>query len=122
MDNKHHRDRILEKIPSVEHIICDVMLEMYIVETIEQKGFLPNLKTINRLPVSIKSLGERQKQKAILKLMDDMWTRVGTYRLVKPGVMDEEPCFYMPDELGAAITHSDKFNVKMMPLIYSPNC
>ena len=54
--------------------------------------------------------------------MDDMWRYVGTYRLVKPGVMDEEPCFYMPDEVGAAITHSDVFNVKMMPIIYSPNC
>ena len=122
LDNKRHRDEVLEKIPSVEHILCDVMLEMYIIETIEKRGYLPNLKTINRLPLSITQLGERQKLKKVLKLMDEMWRYVGTYRLVKPGVMDEEPCFYMPDELGAAITHSDTFNVRLLPLIYSPNC
>jgi tubulin--tyrosine ligase-like protein 12 len=122
MDNKHHRDQILDRIPSVEHIICDVMLEMYIIEMKEKKDFLPNLKTMNRLPLSLKTLGERGTKKRVLKALDNLWMYVGTYRLVKPGVMDEEPCFYMPDEVGTALSHSDTPNVRMMPFIYSPNC
>ena len=54
--------------------------------------------------------------------MEKAWRYIGTYRLVKPGVMDEEPCFYINDEVGSAITHSDTPNTRMMPFIYSPNC
>jgi tubulin--tyrosine ligase-like protein 12 len=35
--------------------------------------------------------------------------------------MDEEPCFYVTDEVGNAISHSDTPNAKMLPLIFSPN-
>jgi hypothetical protein len=123
MDNLQNRDQILNRIPSVEHIICDIMLDMYIIDTIEKKGFLPNLKTINRVPIDqFKTLGDRHKQQKILGLMDNLWRYCGTYRLVKPGVMDEEPCFYINDEVGSAISHSDNANVRMLPFIYSPNC
>lgn len=97
------------------------MLEMYIIEMREKRGFLPNLKTINRLPLNIKDLGDRVKQGKILKTFDNLWKYCGSYRLVKPGVMDEEPTFYINDELGSAITHSDTPNVKMAPMIFSPN-
>jgi len=122
LDNKHHRDVLLNNIPSVEHLVCDIMLEAYMLDTREEKGYLPNLKTINRVPITITDIGARTKEKNILKLMDNIWKYVGTYRLVRPGVMDEEPCFYINDEVGTSITHSDKPNTKMFPLIYSPNC
>ena len=54
--------------------------------------------------------------------MDKIWRYCGTYRLVKPGKMDQEPCFYIHDEVGNSITHSDSPNVKMAPFIFSPNC
>ena len=54
--------------------------------------------------------------------MDKMWRYVNTYRLMKPGVMDEEPTFYITDEVGNTLGHSDTPNMKMAPLIYSPNC
>lgn len=120
-DNLHHRDEILNRIPSLQYLKCDIMLEMYIVDTIENKKFLPNLRIINRLPLNVKQLGDRYKQQKVLKIMDLMWRYVGTYRLVKPGVMDEDPCFYIPDEVGCSITHSDTPNCRMMPFIYSPN-
>jgi len=46
----------------------------------------------------------------------------GQYRLAKPGVMDSDPTFFITDEVGCAISHSDKPNLKMVPFIYSPNC
>ena len=36
--------------------------------------------------------------------------------------MDEEPTFYITDEVGNAMSHSDTPNSKLAPLIYSPNC
>ena len=33
--------------------------------------------------------------------------------------MDEEPTFYINDEVGSAVSHSDSPNVKMVPFVYS---
>ena len=46
---------------------------------------------------------------------------MNTYRLVKPGKMDEEPTFYVNDEVGCAISHSDAPNTRLAPIIYSPD-
>lgn len=59
--------------------------------------------------------------------MDNMWRYVNQYRLTKPGpndntIMDEEPTFYINDEVGTSIMHSDAPNIKLVPIIYSPNC
>lgn len=121
IENKHGRDALLHNIPSVEHLVCDIILEAYILDTREHRHFLPNLKTINRIPIEVKDLGERTKEKKVLDINDKIWRYSGTYRLVKPGVMDEEPCFYINDEVGTSISHDDTPNSKMLPLIYSPN-
>lgn len=98
------------------------MLEFYLLDVRESKGFLPNLKTINKVPIELKGLEERTLEKKILKLMKGIWKLTNSYRLVKPGRMDEEPTFYINDEVGSSICHSDTPNTKMSPLIYSPNC
>mmetsp|Transcript_5490 Transcript_5490/g.9309 ORF Transcript_5490/g.9309 Transcript_5490/m.9309 type:complete len:283 (+) Transcript_5490:1147-1995(+) len=54
--------------------------------------------------------------------MDDLWKVTNTYRLMKPGKMDEEPTFYINDEVGTSVTHSDSPNCKLAPIIFSPNC
>jgi hypothetical protein len=120
--NQQHRDVLLHALPSLEHLVCDIMLEAYILDTREFRFFLPNLKTINRLPLAPKDLGLRRTERRILEIMDKMWAHVNSYRLVKPGKMDEEPTFYINDEVGNTIAHNDKPNSKMFPLIYSPNC
>ena len=122
MDNKHHRDELLKQLPELEHLKCDIMLEMYLVEMVKKSGMCQKLKTINRLPINIDELGDRRKEHLILDIMEKIWRYNGTYRLVKPGVMDEEPCFYINDEVGSSITHSDAPNTRMLPFIYSPNC
>ena len=121
LENKLHRDVLLHALPTVEHLVCDIMLEAYIIDTRPHRHYMPNLKTINKIDIGIKELDKRTKQKKIIETMNNLWRYVGTYRLVKPGVMDEEPCFYITDEVGTSITHSDTPNVRMLPLIYSPN-
>jgi len=37
----------------------------------------------------------------------------------EPSKMDTEPTFYMNDEVGSAISHSDSPNVRMVPFIWS---
>jgi len=51
-------------------------------------GFLPNLKTINRVSVDQTDIALRTKEKKLLDIMDKIWRYCGTYRLVKPGKMD----------------------------------
>ena len=97
------------------------MLEAYIIDTRPHRHFLPNLKTINRVPIEIKDLGARTKEKKVLGVMDKMWRVINSYRLVKPGKMDEDPTFYVNDEVGCSIVHSDAPNTKLAPLIFSPN-
>jgi hypothetical protein len=61
VENKKHRDELLHNIPSLENLICDLVLEVYILETRENKKFLPNLKTINKVPIEVTNIGERTK-------------------------------------------------------------
>ena len=51
-----------------------------------------------------------------------LWRYVNTYRLSKPGVIDEDPTFYIMDEVGTSIMHSDQPNCIVKPFIYSPDC
>ena len=83
---------------------------------------LPNLKTINRVPVSVTDISVRAKNMHTLPVYDKIWKYCNNYRLVRPGVMDEEPIFYINDEVGSAITHSDDPNVCMAPFIWIPDC
>lgn len=121
-DNKHHRDLLLHRLPTVEHLTCDIMLELYILDTREFRHFMPNLKSINKVPIELKVIEERTKEKKILEIMNKMWRYVQSYRLVKPGAMDEDPTFYINDEVGVSVAHNDKPNSVLAPLIYSPNC
>ncbi len=46
----------------------------------------------------------------------------GTYRVVTEEQMDEESAWYIMDEVGSSIKHSDKPNVALFPFVYSPDC
>ena len=44
-----------------------------------------------------------------------------TYRLVTEDQMDEENIWYVMDEVGSSISHSDTPNLAVHPFIYAPN-
>jgi tubulin--tyrosine ligase-like protein 12 len=50
-----------------------------------------------------------------------MWKICQTYRLMTSDKYDEDPIWYINDEIGSAINHSDKPNVALFPFIYSPS-
>jgi tubulin--tyrosine ligase-like protein 12 len=45
----------------------------------------------------------------------------GCYRLASTEQLDESSCWYVNDELGSSIPHSDKPKVKLVPFLYAPN-
>ena len=67
IENKKHRDELLNNMPQLEHLVCDIVLEVYILENREIKNLLPNIKTINKIPIEVKDLSERTKLKKILE-------------------------------------------------------
>jgi hypothetical protein len=91
-------------------LVCDLVLELYINEMRPKANggwMLPNLKTVNRIPVNITDIVQRTKNRKALEISDKIWQYCQNYRLVRPGVMDEEPIFYINDEVGSSISHSD---------------
>ena len=53
--------------------------------------------------------------------MTKIWMYAGTYRVVSEDQMDEENIWYIMDEVGSAMRHSDQPNMMVHPFIYSPN-
>lgn len=45
----------------------------------------------------------------------------GTYRVCSEEQMDEENIWYITDEVGSSIKHSDEPNLAVHPFIYAPN-
>ena len=86
---KHTLVDFLKKLQYVEKITCDETLEYYIILFREEKGFLPRIKEVNRVPIKITQKEQRDNEKLIRIVMDKIWMHVGTYRLVTEEQMDE---------------------------------
>lgn len=82
---------------------------------------MPELQEINGVPAKITDFAAREKERNIRKVLSKMWAYTGTYRLVTDDQMDEENVWYINDEVGCAMRHSDKPNFAMHPFIYAPN-
>jgi len=94
---------------------CDEELEAYL---LFHKELLPNLKEINGVEVG--KTAERWIEKNINSVMSRIWQHTSAYRLASAGRVDESSIWYVPDEVGCALCHSDEPNVKMLPFVYSP--
>jgi len=118
---RHTVDEVLEKLHYVEKLACDEDLEDYILQHRESKGFLPKLSELNKVPARISEKDLRIKEKEVREVMDKIWMYVGNYRLVTEEQMDEEAIWYVMDEVGLFIKHSDKPNLAVHPFIYAPS-
>lgn len=68
-----------------------------------------------RLPVFSK------EDPLIERIMSAMWRYILTYRLADEEKLDETPIWYVMDELGSSIRHSDKPNFQIAPFMYLPD-
>jgi tubulin--tyrosine ligase-like protein 12 len=86
----------------------------------KNKNLMPNLKLINNMSVDIEGTEERKAERDIEEAMQLIWRYANTYRLASTTQADPEPIWYINDEAGSAIQHSDDPNVKVFPFYYSP--
>ncbi|CAN4109986.1 unnamed protein product [Withania somnifera] len=54
------------------------------------------------------------------RVIDAMWLYLMTYRLADEEKIDETSVWYVMDELGSALRHSDKPNFRVSPFLYMP--
>ena len=53
--------------------------------------------------------------------MKNIWKITGSYRLADTEKLDESAVWYIMDEFGTSIQHSDNPNVKVVPFLFAPN-
>jgi tubulin--tyrosine ligase-like protein 12 len=104
----------------VQHLICDDELEEYIISN-DKLSLMPKLKEINYVSVKIIDPAVRERERNIRDVMRKLWKYAGTYRIVTEEQMDEENIWYINDEVGSSIRHSDVPNFAVHPFIYAPN-
>uniref|UniRef100_A0A914V9A3 Tubulin--tyrosine ligase-like protein 12 SET-like domain-containing protein n=1 Tax=Plectus sambesii TaxID=2011161 RepID=A0A914V9A3_9BILA len=57
------------------------------------------------------------------RVLRDLWRHAQTYTIRRPGATTDEdqmPVWYMADEFGSRIPHSDEPTVRMVPIYYAP--
>jgi hypothetical protein len=83
----------------------------------------PNLKFINDYSLEKLSSSNLDFQRYIKesRVRKYMWKINQTYRLVTSEKYDEDATWYINDEIGTNINHSDQPNVAMFPFIFSPS-
>ena len=87
------------------------------------KSTIPNIKYLNY--ISLDKILSKNDKISLYQLFREfyvhkyMWNINRTYRLVTSEKYDEDPIWYINDEFGSAINHSDVPNCCMFPFIYS---
>jgi tubulin--tyrosine ligase-like protein 12 len=117
----HSIDELLLSLPkNLRILICDEDLEAYILTLrAAHPEVLPGLRTLNDVSVTVTE--EREKERQVRKVTRELWKYAGTYRIVSESQMDEENIWYINDEIGSLIKHSDQPNFAMHPFIYAPS-
>jgi tubulin--tyrosine ligase-like protein 12 len=54
-------------------------------------------------------------------VMSEVWRYTQTYSLGSEEAEDRAPIWYVPDEVGAAVQHSDTPNVRLIPFVHLPD-
>jgi len=109
---------ILPHLNTVEELICGYQLEEYICKSREDKGILPKLKLINGVDIGIVEMEERNKIRDAIEIMQKLPLIANCY-VVGQGV-GSQAVWYLNDEVGSIIGHSDTPNVRMRSFINSP--
>jgi len=79
---------------------------------------MPNLTLINGISVEIVDMEIRKKQHRVNTLLQKLPQYMNQY-LVGKGEL-AMPVWYIQDEVGSSIMHSDQAQVSVFPLMHSP--
>ena len=79
---------------------------------------MPKLRTINGIDFSITDMDERNKIRDNLNLMEKL-TLIANVYVLGQGI-GSQAVWYLNDEVGSLINHSDTPNVKVRSFIHSP--
>ena len=107
---------------SGENVIDSIFTNTALLNEIKTK--VPNVKYINDFSID-NILSHNSTKSKLIQLKREfwvhkyMWTINRTYRLITSEKFDEEPIWYINDEFGSALNHSDVPNCAMFPIIYS---
>lgn len=113
--------QFLSKLPQVKNIICDDDVAEYFIDQHnlgKLSEILPNIETINKYLIPT-SFEEYKVEKEVSYIFEHMWKYACTYRFsTTANQKDHESYWYIMDEVGSAIQHSDDPNVEIHPFIY----
>jgi tubulin--tyrosine ligase-like protein 12 len=78
---------------------------------------LPSLKYINNYALVLGQSKDEDKETTIRYVISNLWKIARSFRVSG----SNEPYWYVMDELGSALNHSDIPNMALFPLLYSPS-
>ena len=95
-------------------------LELHILNNRDSKNIFPKLKVLNGVSMDIDSENKtvRQAQRRVAMLMEKLSMFVGSYSVQQGPI--SMPVYYMQDEVGSSVQHSDSPNVRCVSFVYSP--
>ena len=109
---------VLANLNALEELKCGYQLEEYICKERATQGFLPNLKLLNNLDLSELDMTERNKIHDAKQLLETLPLIANVYVLGQG--IGSQAVWYLNDEVGSIIGHSDVPNVKVRSFINSP--
>lgn len=103
-------EQVLFKLPLLAKVKVDQRLEDWVWRNCQ---YFAGLKYINDFDTS------KGKPDLVDIVISKIWGYVNTYRLSTEDTYDESSIWYILDEFGSSILHSDIPNCKLMPFLYS---
>jgi len=103
---------------NIENITVDSEIEAYLWKEYAAgtlSTILPSLKYINNYALVLGQSKDEDKENTIRYVISNLWKIARSFYV--PG--SNEPYWYVMDELGSAINHSDIPNMALFPLLYS---
>lgn len=93
---------MLDKLVTLEELDCDEKLEEHVLSERATRGFLPNLKLLNGLPLSLTDKEQRATARKCTEVANKLQFLARVYSISHPGQI-AAPIWYLMDEVGSSI-------------------
>jgi hypothetical protein len=116
--------KLFERFTTIELIQVDDEVETLLWQLHENHtlaSMMPRLRYINGFSMILGQPKNKEKELDIRTVARNLWKVAGCFKLATVNEIGFEPYWYMMDELGCSVRHSDMPNVMICPLLYSPS-